>query len=247
MGMPLSFQPFLHHLLVLCLFLLLLHNRDTTLDLLGWLPLRRKGPKRSQAAKASSLLKTDMFENQARKHKAIHNGSDEQPSDEEKLAKYHPEAGPPVTIYQSQAFEGFESEDALVSMLNTSGKLLNEAQELALHLPPSIPEVCPGDFLHVWDATNVHAILLALPDGRKDPHEDRKYIDHTLNHIFQGVSVSHLAEEMRWGCCGALGIIEGLSFFAETRGLNLEQFEVKILKLQKALAHTIDGQSPASQ
>ncbi|KAF9506522.1 hypothetical protein BS47DRAFT_1367308 [Hydnum rufescens UP504] len=190
--------------------------------------------------------------------------------------------------YQSQAFEGFESEDALVSMLNTSGevppmrlrspvfdissddappspqsdtpsqlldevrkindplKLLNEARELALRLPPSIPEACPGDFLHVWDATNVHAILLALPDGRKDPREDCEYIDCTLNHIFQGVSVSHLAEEMRQGCCGALGIIEGLSFFAETRGLNLEQFEVKILKLWKALACTIDGQSPAS-
>jgi hypothetical protein len=27
------------------------HNRDTTLDLLGWLPLHRKGPKRSQTAK----------------------------------------------------------------------------------------------------------------------------------------------------------------------------------------------------
>ncbi|KAF9504808.1 hypothetical protein BS47DRAFT_1368534 [Hydnum rufescens UP504] len=190
--------------------------------------------------------------------------------------------------YQSQAFEGFESEDVLVSMLNTSGKvppmrlqspvfdissddtppspqsdtpsqlldevqkindplkLLNEARELALCLPPSIPEACPGDFLHVWDATNVHAILLALPDGGKDPREDCKYIDHTLNHIFQGVSVSCLAEEMRWGCCGALGIIEGLSFFAETHGLNLEQFEVKILKLRKALACTIDGQSPAS-
>ncbi|KAF9508615.1 hypothetical protein BS47DRAFT_1397694 [Hydnum rufescens UP504] len=190
--------------------------------------------------------------------------------------------------YQSQAFEGFESEDALVSMLNTSGevppmhlrspvfdissddappspqsdmpsqlldevrkindplKLLNEAQELALRLPPSIPEACPGDFLHVWDATDVHAILLALPDGGKDPSEDCEYIDRTLNHIFQGVSVSCLAEEMRQGCCGALGIIEGLSFFAETRGLNLEQFEVKILKLQKALARTIDGQSPAS-
>ncbi|KAF9505448.1 hypothetical protein BS47DRAFT_1368068 [Hydnum rufescens UP504] len=190
--------------------------------------------------------------------------------------------------YQSQAFEGFESEDALVSMLNTSGevppmclrspvfdissdnappspqsdmpsqlldevqkindplKLLNEARELALRLPPSIPEACPGDFLHVWDATDVHAILLALPDGGKDPSEDCEYIDHTLNHIFQGVSVSRLAEEMRRGCCGALGIIEGLSFFAETRGLNLEQFEVKILKLRKALARTIDGQSPAS-
>ncbi|KAF9503351.1 hypothetical protein BS47DRAFT_1369595 [Hydnum rufescens UP504] len=167
--------------------------------------------------------------------------------------------------HQSQAFEGVESEDTLVSMLKTSGKvlpiqcpsppspqsdtpsqlldevqkindplkLLNEAQELALRLPPSIPEVCPGDFLHVWDATDVHAILLALPDGRKDPRED-------------WVSVSHLAKEMRQGCCGALGIIEGLLFFAETCGLNLEQFEVKILKLWKAFAHTIDGQSPAS-
>ncbi|KAF9514906.1 hypothetical protein BS47DRAFT_1361334 [Hydnum rufescens UP504] len=110
----------------------------------------------------------------------------------------------------------------------------------------NIPEACPGDFLHVWDATDVHTILLALPDGGKDPCEDCEYIDCTLNHIFQGVSVSHLAKEMRWGCCGALGIIEGLSFFAETHGLNLEQFEVKILKLRKALACTIDGQSPAS-
>ncbi|KAF9513354.1 hypothetical protein BS47DRAFT_1362545 [Hydnum rufescens UP504] len=120
-----------------------------------------------------------------------------------------------------------------VRKINDPLKLLNEARELALCLPPSIPEACPGDFLHVWDATDVHAILLALPDGGKDPRED-------------WVSVSCLAEEMRRGCCGALGIIEGLLFFAETRGLNLEQFGVKILKLQKALARTIDGQSPAS-
>ncbi|KAF9513149.1 hypothetical protein BS47DRAFT_1362605 [Hydnum rufescens UP504] len=312
--------------------------------------------------KASSFSKQIRLKTRARKRKAIRNGSDEQPSDEDELPNTTQKSGPPgvkrrkgnvrITAsastsapstsrtnhayvemqpqpsvpskqkplsrsqiftsrsqlhadndvaygspsnttnfsnnYQSQAFEGFESEDALVSMLNTSGevppmrlrspvfdissddappspqsdtpsqlldevrkindplKLLNEARELALRLPPSIPEVCPGDFLHVWDATDVHAILLALPDGGKDPSEDCEYIDRTLNHIFQGVSVSRLAKEMRRGCCGALGIIEGLSFFAETHGLNLEQFEVKILKLRKALARTIDGQSPAS-
>ncbi|KAF9506516.1 hypothetical protein BS47DRAFT_1367302 [Hydnum rufescens UP504] len=90
-----------------------------------------------------------------------------------------------------------------VRKINDPLKLLNEARELALRLPPSIPEACPGDFLHVWDATNVHAILLALPDGRKDPREDCEYIDCTLNHIFQGVSVSHLAEEMRQSRIGA--------------------------------------------
>jgi len=36
---------------------------------------------------------------------------------------------------------------------------------------------------------------------------------------------------MRRGPCGALGIIKGLAFFADKRGLNLEQFEIKILKL----------------
>ncbi|KAF9514383.1 hypothetical protein BS47DRAFT_1361763 [Hydnum rufescens UP504] len=148
--------------------------------------------------------------------------------------------------YQSQAFEGFESEDTLVSMLNTSGKvppmrlrspvfdissddappspqsntpsklldevrkindplkLLNEARELALCLPPSIPEACPGDFLHVWDATDVHTILLALPDGRKDPREDCEYIDRTLNHIFQEVSVSRCKQEKKGNLCYSL-------------------------------------------
>ncbi|KAF9505614.1 hypothetical protein BS47DRAFT_1367939 [Hydnum rufescens UP504] len=292
--------------------------------------------------KASSFSKQIHSKTRARKCKAIHNGSDEQPSDEDELPNTTQKSGPPgvkrrkgnvrITAsastsapstsrtncayvemqpqpsvpskqkpfgsqlhadndvaygspsnttnfsnnYQSQAFEGFESEDALVSMLNTSGevppmrlwspvfdissddtppspqsdtpsqlldevrkindplKLLNEARELALHLPPSIPEACPGDFLHVWDATNVHTILLACLMAGRTPVRIAR------------VSVSCLAEEMRWGCCGALGIIEGLSFFAETRGLNLEQFEVKILKLWKALARTIDGQSPAS-
>ncbi|KAF9509274.1 hypothetical protein BS47DRAFT_1365385 [Hydnum rufescens UP504] len=297
--------------------------------------------------KASSFSKQIHSKTRARKRKAIRNGSDEQPSDEDELPNTTQKSGPPgvkrhkgnvcITAsastsapstsqtnrayvemqpqpsvpskqkplsrsqiftsgsqlhadndvaygspsnttnfsdnYQSQAFEGFESEDTLVSMLNTSGKvppmclwspvfdissddappspqsdtpsqLLDEVWKI--NDPLNIPEACPGDFLHVWDATNVHTILLALPDGRKDPHEDCKYIDRTLNHIFQGVSVSRLAEEMRRGCCGALGIIEGLLFFAETHGLNLEQFEVKILKLRKALACTIDGQSPAS-
>ena len=114
--------------------------------------------------------------------------------------------------------------------------MLDDAQELTLHLPHNIPEACPGDFLYVWDATNVNAILLALPDGGVDPSEDCKYINHTLNHVFQNVSVSYLVKEMRQGPCGALGIIKGLKFFAETQGLNLEQFEVKILKLKKALA-----------
>ncbi|KAF9505278.1 hypothetical protein BS47DRAFT_1368180 [Hydnum rufescens UP504] len=98
-----------------------------------------------------------------------------------------------------------------------------------------IPEACPGDLLYVWDATQVDTLLWSLPDQGADPSEDCKFIDCTLNCIFQGISVSHLAKEMRWGPCGALGIIEGLAFFANTRGLKLEQFEIKILKLVKAL------------
>jgi hypothetical protein len=118
-------------------------------------------------------------------------------------------------------------------------KLLNDARELALRLPPSIPEARPGDFLFVWDANNVDSIVLAMPDGGADPSEDCEYIDRTLNHVFQSVPVSYLVKEMRRGPCGALGIIEGLAFFAETRGLNLEQFEIKILKLKKALARLV--------
>ena len=106
---------------------------------------------------------------------------------------------------------------------------------LALNLPPSIPEACPGDFLYVWDATRVDTLLWALPDQGADPSEDCEFVDHTLNRVFQGVTVSHLAKEMRQGPCSALGIIEGLAFFADTRGLKLEQFEIKILKLVKAL------------
>ena len=106
---------------------------------------------------------------------------------------------------------------------------------LALNLPTSIPEACPGDLLYVWDATQVDTLLWSLPDQGADPSEDCKFIDHTLNHVFQGVNVSHLAKEMRQGPCGALGIVEELAFFANTHGLKLEQFEIKILKLVKAL------------
>jgi len=93
----------------------------------------------------------------------------------------------------------------------------------------------PGDFLNVWDANALDSILLALPDEGADPLDDYEYVDRTLNRVFQGVSVSRLVEEMRRGPCGALGIIKGLAFFADKRGLNLEQFEIKILKLLKAL------------
>ncbi|KAF9508606.1 hypothetical protein BS47DRAFT_1415823 [Hydnum rufescens UP504] len=85
-----------------------------------------------------------------------------------------------------------------------------------------IPEACPGDLLYVWDATQVDTLLWSLPDQGADPSEDC-------------INVSHLAKEMRWGPCGALGIIKGLAFFANTRSLKLEQFEIKILKLVKDL------------
>ncbi|KAF9505710.1 hypothetical protein BS47DRAFT_1400135 [Hydnum rufescens UP504] len=106
---------------------------------------------------------------------------------------------------------------------------------LALNLPTSIPEACPGDLLYVWDATQVDTLLWSLPDQGADPSEDCEFVDRTLNCVFQGVNVSCLAKEMRRGPCGTLGIIEGLAFFANTRGLKLEQFEIKILKLVKAL------------
>jgi hypothetical protein len=68
-----------------------------------------------------------------------------------------------------------------------------------------------------------------------DPSEDVEYVDHTLNHVFQGTSVSHLVQEMWCGSCGPLGIMEGLSFLNKNHDLNLVQFKVKLLKLIKAL------------
>ncbi|KAF9504496.1 hypothetical protein BS47DRAFT_1368742 [Hydnum rufescens UP504] len=68
----------------------------------------------------------------------------------------------------------------------TPAELLKEAQALALRLPKSIPEACPGDLLHIWDANSVSAIVLSLPDGGVDPSEDVEYVDHMLNHVFQG-------------------------------------------------------------
>ncbi|KAF9514361.1 hypothetical protein BS47DRAFT_1361742 [Hydnum rufescens UP504] len=113
--------------------------------------------------------------------------------------------------------------------------LLSGSHTLALNLPTSIPEACPGDLLYVWDATQVNTLLWSLPDQGADPSEDCEFIDRTLNRVFQGINVSCLAKEMRQGPCGTLGIIEGLAFFANTRSLKLEQFEIKILKLVKAL------------
>ncbi|KAF9514839.1 hypothetical protein BS47DRAFT_1392104 [Hydnum rufescens UP504] len=125
-------------------------------------------------------------------------------------------------------------------------KLLDDAQMLALNLPTSIPEACPGDLLYVWDATQVDTLLWSLPDQGADPSEDCEFVDHTLNHVFQGVNVSRLAKEMRQGPCGTLGIVEGLAFFANTRSLKLEQFEIKILKLVKALKKSSNPESQPS-
>ncbi|KAF9505369.1 hypothetical protein BS47DRAFT_1400451 [Hydnum rufescens UP504] len=125
-------------------------------------------------------------------------------------------------------------------------KLLNDAQTLALNLPTGIPEACPGDLLYVWDATQVNTLLWSLPDQGADPSEDCEFIDHTLNRVFQGINVSRLAKEMRQGPCGTLGIIEGLAFFANTCGLKLEQFEIKILKLVKALKKSSNPESQPS-
>ena len=116
---------------------------------------------------------------------------------------------------------------------HTPAELLEEAWTLALQLPSSIPEAHPGDLLHVWDANSVDAMILSLPDSGVDPSEDVKYVNRTLNHVFQGTRVSHLVQEMRCGSCGPLGIMEGLSFLNKTHGLNLVQFEVKLLKLLK--------------
>ncbi|KAF9503127.1 hypothetical protein BS47DRAFT_1369773 [Hydnum rufescens UP504] len=137
-------------------------------------------------------------------------------------------------------------------------KILDDTQELAHCLHPSIHVARPGDFLNVWDANALNNILLALPDEGADPLDDYEYVDRTLNRVFQAVSISRLVEEMRRGPCGALGIIKGLAFFADKRGLNLEQFEIKILKLLKALRrcplvpsgpspmHTLDLARPAA-
>ncbi|KAF9505726.1 hypothetical protein BS47DRAFT_1400155 [Hydnum rufescens UP504] len=121
----------------------------------------------------------------------------------------------------------------------TPAELLKEAQALALRLLKSIPEACPGDLLHIWDANSVSAIVLSLPDGGVDPSEDVEYVDHMLNHVFQGTGVSRLIQEMQHGSCGPLGIVEGLNFFAEHCNLNLVQFEVKLLKLVKALRRCV--------
>ena len=89
--------------------------------------------------------------------------------------------------------------------------------------------------MYVWNAEAVDGIILALPDEGADPLDDCEYVDRTLNAVFQGTAVHDLVKDMRRGSCGALGIIEGLAFFADKRGLGLEQFEVKLLKLFKAL------------
>ncbi|KAF9504583.1 hypothetical protein BS47DRAFT_1368691 [Hydnum rufescens UP504] len=113
-------------------------------------------------------------------------------------------------------------------------KLLDDARTLALNLPTSIPEAHPGDLLYVWDATQVDTLLWSLPDQGQIPVKTAS------------VNVSRLAKEMRWGPCGALGIVEGLAFFANTCGLKLEQFEIKILKLVKALKKSSNPESQPS-
>ncbi|KAF9503941.1 hypothetical protein BS47DRAFT_1401908 [Hydnum rufescens UP504] len=112
-------------------------------------------------------------------------------------------------------------------------KLLDDAQD----------KHRPGDLLYVWDATQVDTLLWSLPDQGADPSEDCEFVDRTLNRVFQGINVSRLAKEMRRGPCGALGIVEGLAFFANTHSLKLEQFEIKILKLVKALKKSSPNRS----
>ncbi|KAF9502820.1 hypothetical protein BS47DRAFT_1403066 [Hydnum rufescens UP504] len=61
-------------------------------------------------------------------------------------------------------------------------KLLDDARTLALNLPTSIPEACPGDLLYVWDATQVDTLLWSLPDQGQIPVKTASSLISTLNH-----------------------------------------------------------------
>ncbi|KAF9510310.1 hypothetical protein BS47DRAFT_1396053 [Hydnum rufescens UP504] len=105
-------------------------------------------------------------------------------------------------------------------------KLLDDARTLALNLPTSIPEARPGIFSMSG--------MLPRSTPYSGPSLTKGQIPvKTASSLIALLIASFKADEA--GPCGALGIVEGLAFFANTCSLKLEQFEIKILKLVKAL------------
>jgi hypothetical protein len=116
--------------------------------------------------------------------------------------------------------------------------LLDLARKLCHQLPPSVPEwdLKERGVTRLWDANHPEDIPTAFSGGGEDRDEDWENLDPLLNHVLQkDVPIDVVVNGIRRGSCGTVGIIEGLAFFVEKRGLNPVYFGTKLQRLVEAL------------
>ena len=77
---------------------------------------------------------------------------------------------------------------------------------------------------------------MAFAGGGVDQDEDWENLDPLLNHVLhEDIPMDVVVKGIRRGSCGTIGIIEGLAFFVEKRGLNPVIFGTKLQRLVEAL------------
>jgi hypothetical protein len=77
---------------------------------------------------------------------------------------------------------------------------------------------------------------LSFTGGGEDHDEDWENLDPVLNRVLHvDIPMDVLVKGIRRGSSGTLGIVEGLAFFVEKRGLNPVYFGTKLQCLIEAL------------
>ena len=102
----------------------------------------------------------------------------------------------------------------------------------------TVPEWNPNEHgaICLWDANNPEAIPAAFVGGGVNLDEDWENLDPILNHVLHvDIPMDVLVKGIRRGPRGTLGIVKGLEFFVEKRGLNPVYFGTKLQRLLEAV------------
>ncbi|KAF9511882.1 hypothetical protein BS47DRAFT_1363523 [Hydnum rufescens UP504] len=136
----------------------------------------------------------------------------------------------PLDITSTKKDRALTSADVLV--------LLDQGWKLSHQLPLNVPEWDQKDnrATCLWDARHPETIPLSFAGGGKDHDEDWENLDPVLNCVLHvDIPMDALVKGIRRGSSGTLGIVEGLTFFVEKRGLNPVYFGTKLQHLVEAL------------